>query len=40
MWVYGLDAQQRVNAVPEPSSLLLLTGAPLAFAFRKLRNLF
>jgi len=38
MWVYGLDMQS--VPVPEPSSLLLLTGAPLAFAVRKLRNLF
>ncbi|MFZ0707173.1 MAG: PEP-CTERM sorting domain-containing protein [Candidatus Korobacteraceae bacterium] len=40
MWVYGLDLQQNVSTVPEPSSLLLMTGAPLVFAFRKLRNLF
>lgn len=36
MWVYGLD----YTPVPEPSSLLLVTGAPLVFALRKLRNLF
>lgn len=40
MWVYGLDMQQMSNSAPEPSSLVLLAGAPLAFAFRKLRNLF
>ena len=40
LWVYGLDLQQNLNEVPEPSSLLLLTGAPLVFALRKLRNLF
>jgi hypothetical protein len=34
MWVYGIDLQP----VPEPSSLVLLAGAPLAFAVRKLRN--
>jgi hypothetical protein len=35
-WAYGVDA----TSVPEPSSILLLTGAPLAFAFGKLRRLF
>jgi hypothetical protein len=35
MWVYGLDVQP----VPEPSSLVLLSGAPLAFAISKLRKL-
>jgi hypothetical protein len=39
MWVYGADISPGANSgVPEPSSLLLLTGAPLAFAFRILRN--
>ena len=30
----------QMSSVPEPSSILLLTGAPLAFAFGKLRRLF
>lgn len=40
MWIYGVDLSQASAPVPEPSSLVFLTGAPLAFAFRKLRNLF
>jgi len=36
MWVYGIDLQP----VPEPSSIVLLAGAPLAFVFRKFRNRF
>jgi hypothetical protein len=38
MWAYGLDLSAGVSTVPEPASVLLLTGAPLAFAFRKLRR--
>ena len=34
MWVYGLDLQP----VPEPSSIVLLAGAPLAFAISKIRK--
>jgi hypothetical protein len=40
MWAYGLDLSPGASTVPEPSSILLLTGAPLAFAFGKLRRLF
>ena len=36
MWVYGLDVGS--YQAPEPSSLVLLSGAPLAFAIRKLRR--
>jgi hypothetical protein len=39
MWVYGADISPGAKSgVPEPSSLLLLTGAPLAGALRILRN--
>ena len=37
MWAYGLDLGPGATQLPEPSSLLLLTGAPLAFVVRKLR---
>lgn len=37
MWAYGLDLSQGAAPLPEPSSLLLVTGAPLAFVVRKLR---
>lgn len=40
MWAYGLDLSSGASPVPEPSSLLLLTGAPLALAFAKLRRFF
>jgi hypothetical protein len=40
MWAYGLDLSPGVSTVPEPSSILLLTGAPLAFAFGKHRRFF
>jgi hypothetical protein len=36
MWLYGVQ----VTEVPEPSSLILITGAPLAFALGKLRRFF
>ncbi len=36
MWVYGMDA----TPMPEPSSIILLTGAPLAFALGKLKRFF
>lgn len=36
----GGDVFNGNAAVPEPSSILLLTGAPLAFAFGKLRRFF
>jgi len=36
MWVYGLDLG--TYQAPEPSSLVLLSGAPLAFVIRKLRR--
>ena len=36
MWVYGLDLGS--YQAPEPSSLVLLSGASLAFAIRKLRR--
>ena len=39
MWLYGVNVSPASSEVPEPSSLLLLTGAPLAFAVRKLRRL-
>jgi len=35
MWLYGVDLSKADVPVPEPSSLLLLTGAPLAFALRR-----
>jgi len=35
MWLYGVDLIKADVPVPEPSSLLLLTGAPLAFALRR-----
>ena len=37
MWAYGLDLSTGAAPIPEPSSLVLLTGAPLAFVVRKLR---
>jgi Domain of unknown function (DUF4114) len=37
MWAYGLDLSTQATQLPEPSSLVLLTGAPLAFVVRKLR---
>jgi hypothetical protein len=41
MWIYGADFTGGANyPTPEPSSMLLLTGAPLAFALGKLRKLF
>ncbi len=39
-FLYGADISSSSAAVPEPSSILLLTGAPLAFAGRRLRRLF
>jgi len=42
-WLYGVTfTTQGVNtpSVPEPSSLMLVTGVPLAFALNKLRRLF
>jgi hypothetical protein len=39
MWLYGVGVSPAVAPVPEPSSLLLLTGVPLAFAVSKLRKL-
>jgi len=38
MWLYGVDLSQASAPTPEPSSLLLLTGAPLAYLVRKLRD--
>jgi len=38
-WLYGVDPAGTAT-VPEPSSILLLTGAPLALAFSKLRRFF
>jgi len=41
MWIYGVDFAGGVeDPVPEPSAMLLLTGAPLAFALGKLRRPF
>lgn len=37
--VYGVSINGGQYAVPEPSSLILMAGAPLAFAVRKLRSL-
>ncbi len=37
LWAYGLDLSPGAAPIPEPSCLLLLTGAPLAFVARKLR---
>ncbi len=39
-WMIGFDVStgNSANPVPEPSSVLLLTGAPLAFAVSKLRR--
>jgi hypothetical protein len=40
MWLYGVDVStQASSSAPEPSSLLLLTGVPLAWALSKFRNL-
>ena len=40
-WLYGVDLSLgTLSSVPEPSSILLLTGAPLAFALGKLRRFF
>ena len=39
-WLYGVDLSAGATSVPEPSSILLLAGAPLAFAFGKLRRFF
>jgi hypothetical protein len=38
-WLYGVDLAGASSA-PEPSSILLLTGTPLAFAFGKFRRFF
>jgi hypothetical protein len=41
MWLYGVDVStQASSGAPEPSSLLLLTGAPLAWALGKVRRFF
>jgi hypothetical protein len=40
MWFYGVTLSPGASEVPEPSSILLLSAAPVAFAFRKLRNFF
>jgi hypothetical protein len=40
MWLYGVDVSPQPPAVPEPSSMLLLSGTPLAFLLNKLRKLF
>jgi len=40
MWLWGVDVSQAAAPVPEPSSILLLTGAPLAFAMGKFRRWF
>jgi len=41
-WMIGINVSNgnQVSSVPEPSSILLLTGAPLAFALGKFRRLF
>ena len=40
-WLYGVTfSTSNSEAVPEPSSLLLMSGVPVAFALRKLRGLF
>jgi len=41
MWVYGVDLSPGASSpIPEPSAIILLIGAPLAFAFGKLRRFF
>lgn len=39
VWLYGVDVSQ-APPVPEPSSIVLLSGAPLGFLVNKLRKLF
>jgi len=38
-YVYGVSINGQSAPVPEPSSVILLAGAPLAFAIRKLKNM-
>lgn len=39
IYVYGVSINGSQSSVPEPSSIVLLAGAPLAFLIRKLRNM-
>ena len=38
-YVYGVSINGQSYATPEPSSIILLAGAPLAFALRKLKKM-